>query len=288
MKSQSQPEIYRYKAAKTRTKLSPTIRAALASDIIKPGDTHLDYGCGKGNDVKLLSEVGIRSSGYDPYYFPSLHLLSPANVVTLGFVLNVIECPVERDRTIAHAYSLAIKTLVVSAIVGTEKGATKYGDGVITKWNTFEKYYGAAELRQHVETVLGVRSQWIDQAVLAVPKVEVYKPLILDYEPASIKDALEELILERNALQQECSISEGAFLEKYDTVDKKTYYRLRSRFSNLPGKNGSCKCLHLGKEGSDRYRWGLDQLKRLDQILLTEQRITKLRQMLSVSSSWEP
>jgi DNA phosphorothioation-associated putative methyltransferase len=127
-------EIHRHKAAMRRSQLSSTIRAALRHEIITQEQTHLDYGCGRGNDVEFLQEIGFNSIGYDPYYFPKPP--EPADIVTLNCVLNVIECPVERSRTLTHAYALAKKTLIVSSIIGEKKllnEGTRYRDGIITK-----------------------------------------------------------------------------------------------------------------------------------------------------------
>ena len=41
-----------------------------------------------------------------------------ADVVNLGYVLNVIEDPAERQETLASAWSLARRLLVVSALIG--------------------------------------------------------------------------------------------------------------------------------------------------------------------------
>ena len=128
--------------------------------MITPERSPLDYGCGKGDDVPALVAMGFNSIGYDPYYFPNPP--SPADVVTLNCVLNVIENREERSRILVHAYSLAKKILVISSIIGEKKLeaelGTRYGDGVLTKWNIFKKFYGGKELRVYVELVLGIRS----------------------------------------------------------------------------------------------------------------------------------
>lgn len=274
----NQPEILRHKAARKRKKISPTVRAALDREILTLSETHLDYGCGKGDDVRFLQEMGFNSTGFDPYWHPGEPC--SADVVTLGFVLNVIECRAERDRTLIHAYSLAKKSLIISAIVGEKpEGKQEHADGIITKWQTFEKYFGRKELREYVESIIGVRSQMLDQEVLAIPKVDNWKPLEIDYKPGSISFNLKQLREEKSLLQRECFLPDDAILERYSTTDKKFYYRLRSQSRSLPGKNGFCKCLHLGKEGSDRYLWGVNQLETLNRILLASQRILWLEKL---------
>lgn len=54
-----------------------------------------DYGCGRGDDIAGLNEIGIQCTGWDPHY-ASENSISNADVVNLGFVVNVIEDPAER------------------------------------------------------------------------------------------------------------------------------------------------------------------------------------------------
>lgn len=55
----------------------------------------LDYGCGKGADVKYLSEKGYTTSSYDPHWKPDDLGGSKYDTVLCTFVLNVIEKPDE-------------------------------------------------------------------------------------------------------------------------------------------------------------------------------------------------
>lgn len=48
-----------------------------------------DYACGRGDDVRGLIENGLSAAGWDPYYAPD-NPLSAADIVNLGFVINVI------------------------------------------------------------------------------------------------------------------------------------------------------------------------------------------------------
>ena len=81
----------------------------------------------------------------------------PADIVNLGFVLNVIEDPAERIDTLASAFRLTRKLLVVSALINRtvdDSVAVQYRDGVITARNTFQHYYEQGELQQLIEDVL--------------------------------------------------------------------------------------------------------------------------------------
>jgi len=50
----------------------------------------LDYGCGKGDDVRELEAHGVDVLGWDPVHKPE-HTPTKRDIVNLGFVTNVIE-----------------------------------------------------------------------------------------------------------------------------------------------------------------------------------------------------
>ena len=47
---------------------------------------------------------------------------------------------------------------------------TRYKDGVITKWNTFQKYYSQAEIRSYIEQVLKTKAIALGQGIFAIFK----------------------------------------------------------------------------------------------------------------------
>jgi diadenosine tetraphosphate (Ap4A) HIT family hydrolase len=49
----------------------------------------LDFGCGFGNDVKLLQQKGLDITGYDPYYFPH-YPNGKFDTIICFYVLNVL------------------------------------------------------------------------------------------------------------------------------------------------------------------------------------------------------
>jgi len=106
--------IPRHKAALKRSELSLPMAATIDAGILLPHHAHLDYGCGRGDDVRFLQVMGFRSRGYDPYYFPRTK--KAADVVTLIYVLSTIEIPAVRCEALISAYRLTRQTLVVSAI----------------------------------------------------------------------------------------------------------------------------------------------------------------------------
>ena len=151
-------EIARHKAAIVRNALSRPVRYALEAGLLKEGDSFFDYGCGHGLDVRLITEKGFISHGWDPHYFPD-QPQQPADVVNLGYVINVIESEPERRAALQKAWSLAQRVLIVAAQVllgDVGKGQLAYGDGVVTSRNTFQKYFEPYELKNYIDSVLGV------------------------------------------------------------------------------------------------------------------------------------
>lgn len=116
--------------------------------------TVLDYGCGRGDDVRALRGAGLCVAGWDPHFAPEAPP-SPAQAVNLGFVLNVIEDPAERSEALRSAYGLAERVLAVAVMLAGKGGGADYADGVVTTRRTFQKYFGQMELRAYVAEVLG-------------------------------------------------------------------------------------------------------------------------------------
>ena len=152
------PTIHRHRAALPRKELSKPVRCAIEAGLFTTGATFFDYGCGFGGDHTRIAQLGFAAEGWDPYYRPEAPLLS-ANIVNLGYVINVIEELAERNEALLKAWNLTQNVLIVSAQVLVEdatRGHIAYGDGIITRRNTFQKYYGQEELKDYIEQVLGV------------------------------------------------------------------------------------------------------------------------------------
>ncbi|MDW4909417.1 DNA phosphorothioation-associated putative methyltransferase [Streptomyces sp. ADMS] len=142
-----------------RNGLSVPARQAVTDQQITPARSVLDYGCGRGGDVRSLRQMQIEAAGWDPVFQPD-DQLNPADVVLLTYVLNVIEEPVERRETLARAWSLARAVLVVSARLTWERNKVSgsvFADGVLTSRNTFQHLFGTGELRDFVQGVTNVR-----------------------------------------------------------------------------------------------------------------------------------
>jgi DNA phosphorothioation-associated putative methyltransferase len=135
--------------------------------------TLFDYGCGKGDDVRLLRHNGIEAAGWDPHFAPDA-LRTQADIVNLGFVLNVIEDPAERAQALCEAYALADRLLSV-AVMLTGRAATNgeaFGDGMRTSRNTFQKYFTQHELRDYLSSVLDKEPVAVGPGVFFVFKDE--------------------------------------------------------------------------------------------------------------------
>lgn len=144
------PRIERHRAAIRRSTLSRPIQLALSDSIITESTSVFDYGCGFGGDIERLRGRGISCSGWDPVYRPDRARI-PADVVNLGYVLNVIEDPGERLQTLDDAWRLTRQVLLVSVRSRVDarcRDQDVHGDGYITRINTFQKYYEQDELRE--------------------------------------------------------------------------------------------------------------------------------------------
>lgn len=152
------PQIERHRAAIKRTELSKPVRLALEAGLFSQESTFFDYGCGYGSDVQHIADRGYISAGWDPYYCSSTPH-TPADIVNLGYVINVIEDPNERREALLKAWELTRKVLIVAAQVLIEdrlRGQIAYGDGIITRRHTFQKNYEQEELKTYIDQVLNV------------------------------------------------------------------------------------------------------------------------------------
>ena len=156
----SSAEIQRHKTAIRRGDFSRPVKCLLRDGLIDRASSIFDYGCGRGEDVGLLSQRGFTCSGWDPVFRPD-SLLQTADIVNLGYVINVIETPEERASTLRKAWSLCRRLLVASAQVhlsGRGKSMVEFGDGLLTTRGTFQKFFEQPELKSYIETVLGTEA----------------------------------------------------------------------------------------------------------------------------------
>ncbi len=149
-------KVDRHRTAIVRGELSKPTKLLLETAQLRPGESFFDYGCGLGADIRALSGLGYAASGWDPVHAPSGER-RPADVVNLGFVINVIEDPAERVEVLASAWGLTRRLLVVSTLMRGQENYADFrcfGDGVLTSRNTFQKYFEPAEIQALIEDTL--------------------------------------------------------------------------------------------------------------------------------------
>ena len=151
-----QATVARHMTALVRHGFSAPVQALARYGLISPSVEVFDYGCGRGDDVRGLAVNGIRACGWDPHYAPN-EPKREADVVNLGFVINVIEDFDERVEALHGAYGLTKSVLAVAAMLASQasQAGRPYRDGFITSRNTFQKYYTQAQLAAFIADVLG-------------------------------------------------------------------------------------------------------------------------------------
>ena len=158
----------------TRYFLSVPFQIIQSTGFLTDEFTFLDYGCGKGDDLRRICEMGVDAVGWDPYFRPDTAMQN-ADIVNLGFVINVIEDQAERRDTLQHAWALADKLLLVSAMLANDSQLEKFkpfNDGVVTSINTFQKYYSQDSLREYLRDTLKVNPIAMGPGVFGVFKDE--------------------------------------------------------------------------------------------------------------------
>ena len=94
------------------------------------------------------------------------------DIVNLGFVLNVIEDPIERMKVLHDAYELSSKLLVVSTLIASSSTAQlgrPYKDCILTSRNTFQKYFHQGELERYLEDVLDTSAVAVGLGIFSFP-----------------------------------------------------------------------------------------------------------------------
>ena len=156
LKRKEQPDIDRHLTAIIRHDLSTPFKTLIKSGLLRRELSVFDYGCGRGDDIRELEAHGIDVAGWDPAFAPDNTLIE-SDIVNIGFVINVIEDPIERIEALQKAHALSRKVTVVSAMIAGETTISKFkpfGDGILTSRNTFQKYYSQGELQEFIETCL--------------------------------------------------------------------------------------------------------------------------------------
>lgn len=162
--------IERHRTAIKRYDISRPVKLALDRGILQKRHKFFDYGCGHGMDLEALGGLGYSVSGWDPAFRPRAKK-EKADVVNLGYVLNVIEEPLERVEALKGAFALAERALVVSTMVAGQETLAHvrpYKDGYLTKANTFQKFFVPGELEDLIESTLGKEAVTLAMGICVV------------------------------------------------------------------------------------------------------------------------
>ena len=182
--------VERHKTAISRGQLSAPMQALARHGLLDGERSVLDYGCGRGDDLAVLEAAGIPASGWDPHYRPD-GALEEADLVNLGFVVNVIESPEERERTVADAFAHARQCLAVAVMSAGRADTTElepYGDGVLSKRGTFQKYFTQEELRALLERATGEEAVAVAPGLFFVFRNEVEEQKFLTERSRGSRD----------------------------------------------------------------------------------------------------
>ena len=197
-------EVQRHNTAIGRPALSLPAKLLFQSGLVTDETSVLDYGCGRGDDVKFLKELGIPAVGWDPHFIPDPALLVAHDIVNLGFVLNVIENPEERKTVLTDAFALAEKCLSVSVMLHSQNDTVTsipHRDGQLTAKKTFQKYYEQIELEELISNQLSASPIAAAPGVFFIFKDETLEQdfllkrqlgIIQDYEPRDLLAKINE------------------------------------------------------------------------------------------------
>ncbi|GLH95614.1 DNA phosphorothioation-associated putative methyltransferase [Phytohabitans aurantiacus] len=177
----TEQEIPRHRTAIARPDLSKPIARALADGVITTNSSLFDYGCGRGLDVVRLRALGYEADGWDPSHRPAAQI-RPADVINLGYVVNVIENPAERAHTLRTAWQLARKVLIVAARPDWEArtvAGKRHGDGILTTRGTFQKFFTQEELQAWIKNELHTECIAAAPGIFYVFRDEIYAQSLL-------------------------------------------------------------------------------------------------------------
>ena len=179
----------RHKTAITRYQLSAPMQHLGYAGLLE-GRTVFDYGCGHGHDVEVLRATGLEAKGWDPYYLPSTPI-EPADIVNLGYVLNVIEDPSERVDVARRAFDLAHVCVAIAVmIVGKydTRNMHPHGDGFLTARGTFQKYFGQAEIKNLLEETLQCEAIAVSPGIFFVFRDKIEEQRFLAERARRVRD----------------------------------------------------------------------------------------------------
>ena len=171
--------------------------------------TVFDYGCGKGDDLGHLEEMLVEASGWDPHYRPEAELVE-ADVVNLGYVLNVIPDAQVRTEALRRAWSLTRLVMVASVMTRPKT------EEVTTERNTFQRYFAPDDFEGWLKEVTGEEPVRLEPGIAAVFKS---------------KHQREEFLTRRGELEQAWGVVETLTLD----LGPGSRQQLLNRIRTTPG-----------------------------------------------------
>lgn len=138
-----------WNTALKRRVLSVPAALSVKRRFITPEESVLDYGCGRGDDVRLLKAQGFNAEGFDPYH-NAIAVTKQYDTAMLTYVLNVLHRPQDRHSVVlaclARLKGKGSKVVVTVRTSNEKVLGTAFEDGVLTRRHTFQKLYKPGEL----------------------------------------------------------------------------------------------------------------------------------------------
>lgn len=227
-----------------------------------------------------MRSLGFDSWGYDPHYFPE----SPkaADIVTMNYVVNVIETVPQRLDAIRRAWGLSKKKLLVVANTASSKEVL-IDKGRFSNRGVFYKTFRSSELRAYIEVATGKEVIRIDKDKFLVSR-DCSNIKLWDYEEVlelsnSFKN--EYVAPPFTYIRGDCMSfhHQRGFTEKdLSYAGTRRAYRMSCRDRILPGRSGKLvKQMWLGKYDSELFEWGSDAIRRRNELLKAKFRCKQLK-----------
>jgi DNA phosphorothioation-associated putative methyltransferase len=272
--------IARHLTALSRSNLSAPIQCLARHGFLDGSLTVFDYGCGKGDDIRNLTANAIPASGWDPHYAPD-QPKQPADIVNIGFVINVIESYQERIEALLGAYDLTRQVLVVSAMLINQnvfKGQV-FNDGVITQRNTFQKYFTQTELKEFLSDTLDTDAIPVAPGIFYIFKSQDAEQRFLFNRQRSHRNVLRLSYRSSQAHSPKLSHNEKKYLKSKHLIDP--LWQQTLELGRLPEKNEIENLIELTQSFgtvSKALRFMLDQF---DETILEQARQSRIDDLLT-------
>ena len=229
-------QISRHLTALSRSNLSAPMQCLARHGYLDGSLSVFDYGCGKGDDIRNLRANDITVSGWDPHYAPD-QPKQAADIVNIGFVINVIENYQERLEALLGAYALTRQVLVASAMLMNQNAfkGQSYQDGIITQRNTFQKYFTQTELKDFLSDTLDTEAIPVAPGIFYIFKDTDAEQRFLLKRQRSQRNVLRLTYRSANPKQPKLSRNEKKYLAYQHFIDPLWQHSLE--LGRLPEKS---------------------------------------------------